>query len=357
MTRYIHCQLKRSNEGETMPPLVPDNSHKLVTIIGGSGFVGRHVVRALAKQGYRIRLAVRRPDLAGHIQPLGRVGQIVPVQANVRYPESLEAACASAYAVINLPGLLYNASPQTFEAVHVFGAEAAGRAAARCGARVFIQMSALGADPDSPSQYARTKAQGEDRARSAFPGSIVLRPSIIFGPEDGFFNRFAAMARFSPVLPLIGGGRTRFQPVFVGDVAEAIALLVERGVADGRTHEFGGPEIYTFKELMRFTLRTVMRRRLLLPLPFAIANAAAALLQLLPKPLLTIDQVQLLRRDNVVSDEAENQGRTLRGLGVAARDIEAIVPAYLYRYRRAGQFTEVEHRLADHTVRQKSDRH
>jgi len=218
-------------------------------------------------------------------------------------------------------------------------------------------MSALGANPDSPSQYARTKAQGEDRARSAFPGAIVLRPSIIFGAEDGFFNRFAAMARFSPILPLIGGGRTRFQPVFVGDVAEAIDLLVERGIADGRTHEFGGPEIYTFKELMRFTLRTVMRRRLLLPLPFAIANVAAALFQLLPKPLLTIDQVKLLRCDNVVSDEAENQGRTLRGLGVTARDIEAIVPAYLYRYRRAGQFTEVEHRLANLTARQKSDRH
>lgn len=340
-----------------MPPLVPDNSHKLVTIIGGSGFVGRHVVRALAKRGYRIRVAVRRPDLAGHVQPLGKVGQIVPVQANVRYPESLEAACTSAYAVINLPGLLYDAGPQTFQAVHVFGAEAAGRAAATSGARVFIQMSALSADPDSPSQYARTKAEGEVRARNAFPGAIVLRPSIVFGPEDGFFNRFAAMARVSPILPLIGGGRTRFQPVFVGDVAEAVDLLVERGLADGRTYEFGGPEIYTFKELMQFTLRTIMRRRLLLPLPFAIANIAAALFQLLPKPLLTMDQVQLLRGDNVVSDEAENQGRTLRGLGLMPRDIEAIVPAYLYRYRRAGQFTETEHRLADLAARRKSDRH
>jgi uncharacterized protein YbjT (DUF2867 family) len=339
-----------------MPPLVPDNSHKLVTIIGGSGFVGRHVVRALAKRGYRIRVAVRRPDLAGHVQPLGKVGQIVPVQANLRYPDTLEAACTSAYAVINLPGLLYNAGPQTFEAVHVFGAEAAGRAATRCGARVFMHMSALGADPDSPSQYARTKAQGEDRARKAFSGAIVIRPSIIFGPEDSFFNRFAAMARISPLLPLIGGGRTRFQPVFVGDVAEAFDLLVERGIADGQIYEFGGPEIYTFKELMQFTLRTVMRRRLLLPLPFAIANAAAAFLQFLPKPLLTTDQVQLLRIANVVSEDAENQRRTLAGLGIATRDIEAIVPAYLYRYRRAGQFTEAEHRLANLAPRQKSDR-
>jgi uncharacterized protein YbjT (DUF2867 family) len=339
-----------------MPPLVPDNSHRLVTIIGGSGFVGRHIVRALARRGYRIRVAVRRPDLAGHVQPLGKVGQIVPVQANVRYPESLEAACASAYAVINLPGVLYSAGAQTFEAVHVFGAEAAARAAAASGAAVFIQMSALGADLDSPSQYARTKAQGEERAARAFQGAIVIRPSILFGPEDDFFNRFAALARISPVLPLIGGGRTRFQPVFVGDVAEAVNLLVQRGMADGRTYEFGGPEIYTFKALMQFVLRTIMRRRLLLPLPVSLAAAAAAILQLLPSPLLTRDQVQLLKSDNVVSSEALNEGRTLHGLGVAARDIEAIVPAYLYRYRRAGQFTEADRRLADVEATQRSDR-
>ncbi|HEX9596410.1 MAG TPA: hypothetical protein VF982_05985, partial [Anaerolineales bacterium] len=199
------------------------------------------------------------------------------------------------------------------------------------------------------------KARAEVRAAKAFPGAIVIRPSIIFGPDDSFFNRFAALARFSPVLPLIGGGRTRFQPVFVGDVAEAINSLVERGLADGRIYEFGGPEIYTFKQLMQFTLRTIMRRRLLVPLPFVMAKAAAAVIQLLPKPLLTMDQVQLLRRDNVVSEEAANQARTLPGLGITPRDIEAIVPTYLYRYRRAGQFTEFGHRLGHLEARQKSD--
>jgi len=327
-----------------MAAAVNDNSHKLVTIIGGSGFLGRHIIRALAKHGYRIRVAVRRPDLAGHVQPLGRVGQIVPVQANVRYPDSLDAACASAYAVINLVGILHRAGPQTFESVHAQGAEAAARAASRAGAAMFIQMSALGANPGSLSAYARTKAEGEVRARDVFPGAIVIRPSIVFGPEDAFFNRFAAMARMSPVLPLIGGG-TRFQPVFVGDIAEAIAKLLDRTVADGRVYEFGGPEVYSFRDLMRFTLRTVMRRRLLLPVPFGIAGVMASILQLLPGALLTQDQVLLLQRDNVVSDKAVNEGRTLKGLGLVPRDIEAIVPSYLYRYRRAGQFTEIERRL------------
>ena len=331
-----------------MPPLVPDNSHKLITVIGGSGFLGRHIVRALARRGYRVRVAVRRPDLAIHLQPLGKVGQIVPVQANVRYPDSLAAACASAYAVINLPGVLYNSRNQSFEAVHVFGAAAASKSAASAGAALFIHMSALGAAKNSPSDYARTKAEGEMRVFDAFPGAMIVRPSIVFGPEDQFFNRFAAMARFSPVLPIFGG-RTRFQPVFAGDVANGIDLLVERGLADGRIYEFGGPEVYTLRDLVQFTLRTIMRRRLLLSLPFAFGNAAAAFLQLLPKPLLTRDQLKLLRMDNVVSPEAEHENRTLRGLGILPRDIEAIVPAYLYRYRRAGQYTEAERRLAELT--------
>ena len=329
-----------------MSPLVPDNSHKLITVIGGSGFLGRHIVRALARRGYRIRVAVRRPDLAIHLQPLGKVGQIVPVQANVRYPDSVAAACASAYAVINLPGVLYNSRNQSFEAIHVFGAAAAAKAAASAGAALFMHMSALGADRNSPSDYARTKAEGEMRVLDAFPGAMIVRPSIVFGPEDQFFNRFAAMARFSPVLPIFGG-RTRFQPVFAGDVADGIDRLVERGLADGRIYEFGGPEVYTLKELVRFTLRTIMRRRLLLSLPIALGNAGAAFLQLLPKPPLTRDQLKLLRIDNVVSAQAEHESRTLKGLGMLPRDIEAIVPAYLYRYRRAGQFTEAEQRLAE----------
>lgn len=315
-------------------------SEKLVTIIGGSGFVGRHTVRALARRGYRIRVACRRPDLAGHVQPLGVPGQIMPVQANVRFPASLQAVSEGACAVINLTGVLYSAGPQSFDAVHVFGAEASGKAAKAAKAKVFIQMSALGAAKDSASDYARSKAEGEARARAAFPGAIVLRPSIIFGPEDGFFNRFAAMSRFSPVLPLIGGGGTRFEPVYVGDVAEAIARLIDRGVADGKSYELGGPEIRSFKELMEFTLETVARRRLLVPVPWSVARLQGMILGMLPKPLLTTDQVELLKSDNVVSEAARREKRTLEGLGIAATGIEAIVPGYLYRYRKAGQFTD-----------------
>ena len=314
-------------------------SDRLITIIGGSGFVGRHIVRALARRGYRIRVACRRPDLAGHLQPLGNTGQIMMVQANVRYPASLAAACEGAYAVINLTGVLYSAGAQSFDAVHVFGAEASAKAAKAAKARLFIQMSAIGADETSAADYARSKAEGEKRARAAFPGAIVLRPSIVFGPEDSFFNRFAGMARFSPFLPLIGGGETRFQPVFAGDLGEAVARLVDRGEADGNTYELGGPETLSFKQLMQFTLDTIGRKRALLTLPWGVAKLQAAVMGLLPKPLLTSDQVELLKTDNVVSDAARRDGRTLEGLGVTPRGIEGIVPGYLYRYRKAGQFT------------------
>jgi NADH dehydrogenase len=241
--------------------------------------------------------------------------------------------------VINLTGVLYSGSTQSFDAIHVFGAEATAKAARAAGATQFFQMSALGADPNSTSEYATSKAEGEVRARTNFPGAIVIRPSIVFGPEDDFFNRFAAMARFSPVLPLIGGGTTKFQPVYCGDVAEAFARLIDAGVASGATFEFGGPETLTFKQILEFVLATVDRKRLLVPLPWAIARAQASILGLLPKPLLTMDQVELLKSDNVVSDDAKRDGRTLEGLGIVPRSIESIVPSYLYRYRKAGQFT------------------
>lgn len=319
--------------------MLVQRSDRLITIIGGSGFVGRHIVRALARRGYRIRVACRRPDLAGHLQPLGNTGQIMAVQANVRYPASLAAACEGAFAVINLTGVLHSAGAQSFDAVHVFGAEACAKAAKGARARMFFQMSAIGADAASASAYARSKAEGEKRARTQFPGAIVLRPSIVFGPEDSFFNRFAELARFSPFLPLIGGGRTEFQPVFAGDIGEAVARLVDAGEADGRAYEFGGPETFSFRELMQFTLDTIGRKRLLLPLPWGIAKLQAVVLGLLPNPLLTTDQVELLRHDNVVSEEARREQRTLEGLGVAPQGIEGIVPGYLYRYRKAGQFT------------------
>ncbi|MCC7480751.1 MAG: complex I NDUFA9 subunit family protein [Hyphomicrobiales bacterium] len=316
-----------------------ENSEKIVTLIGGSGFIGRHIVRALAKRGYRIRVACRRPDLAGHVQPLGTPGQIMPVQANVRFPASLAAACDGATAVVSLTGVLSSRGAQSFDAIHVFGAEASARAAKAAKAQVFIQMSALGADADSGSEYGRTKAAGEAKARAAFPGAIILRPSIVFGPEDNFFNQFAGLSRLAPALPLIGGGQTKFTPLFVGDLAEAIARLIDKGEASGLTYELGGPEVFSFKQLMEFTLETIGRKRLLVPVPWPIAKVMGTVMGLLPFAPLTADQVELLKTDNVVSEAAAREGRDLTGLGITGRSIQGIVPSYLYRYRRAGQFT------------------
>ena len=314
-------------------------SGRLITIIGGSGFLGRHIVRALAKRDYRIRVGCRRPDLAGHLQPLGTPGQVMPVQVNVRYPASVAAACEGAFCVINLTGVLHSSGAQSFDAIHCFGAEAVAKAARAAKAKLLIHMSAIGADAASASEYGRSKAEGEARAKAAFPGAIILRPSVVFGPEDDFFNRFAGLSRFSPALPLIGGGETRFAPVFVGDIAEAVARLIDKGEADGRTYELGGPRELSFQQLMQFTLDTIGRKRLLVPVPWAIATMQAAVLGLLPKPLLTRDQVELLRSDNVVSEQARLERRTLEGLGISPSGIEGIVPGYLYRYRKAGQFT------------------
>jgi uncharacterized protein YbjT (DUF2867 family) len=309
----------------------------LVTVFGGSGFLGRHVVRALARAGYRVRPAVRRPDLAFHLQPLGRVGQIHAVQANLRYPASVEAAVRGADVVINLVGILFERGKQRFEAVQADGAAAVARAAAAEGARM-IHVSALGAQLDSPSLYARTKAAGEAAVLDAAPGATVFRPSILFGPEDDFFNRFAAMARLSPALPLVGGGMTKFQPVFVGDVAQAILRAVGGWAKGGAVYELGGPEVKTFRELMEYVLAVTERRRLLVPLPFGIAKLQAAFLQYLPTPLLTPDQVELLRSDNVVSQAAQAEGRTIEALGIEPTAIDAVVPGYLWRFRKTGQF-------------------
>ena len=309
----------------------------LVTVFGGSGFLGRHVVRALARAGYRIRPAVRRPDLAGHLQPLGRVGQIHAVQANLRYPASVQAAVHGADVVINLVGILFERGKQRFEAVQAEGAHAVAQAAAAAGARL-IHVSALGADPDSPALYARTKAQGEAAVLATVPDATILRPSIVFGPEDDFFNRFASLARIAPALPLIGGGETKFQPVFVGDVALAISRAVGGRAKDGTIYELGGPAVKSFRELMQYVLAVTERRRLLVPLPFGLARLQAHLLQLLPTPLLTPDQVELLRADNVVSQAAQAEGRTLAAFGIEPTALEAVVPSYLWRFRKAGQF-------------------
>ncbi|SDU47770.1 complex I NDUFA9 subunit family protein [Stappia sp. ES.058] len=311
---------------------------KLVTVFGGSGFLGRHVVRALARRGYRVRVAVRRPDLAEHVQPLGAVGQIMPVQANLRHRWSVDRAVQGADAVVNLVGILYEAGAQSFDAVQTFGPRAVAEAARAEGIDTVVHVSAIGADPESPSVYGRSKAMGEAGVFETMPDAVVFRPSIVFGPEDGFFNRFASMARMSPALPLVGGGVTRFQPVFVGDVAEAVAMAVDGKTARGTIYELGGPQMKTFRECLELMLQIIRRKRLLVTLPFSVARIQASVLQLLPNPLLTVDQVELLKSDNVVSDDAIAEGRTLDGLGIEARTLMAILPTYLERFREHGQY-------------------
>jgi NADH dehydrogenase len=310
----------------------------LVTVFGGSGFLGRHVVRALANRQYRIRVAVRRPELAGYLQPLGRVGQIHAVQANVRFPQSVAAVVRDADVVVNLVGILLERGRQRFEAVQVGGAEAVARTASEVGARL-VHVSALGADENATSHYIRAKAAGKKLVLAAAPTATIMGPSLIFGPEDNFFNQFAAMARIAPALPLPGGGHTRFQPAFVGDVAEAIAIAVDGETKPGAIYQLGGPDVRTFRELMEIVLATTERRRLLVPIPFAAMKLQAAFLQFLPKPPITPDQVELLKRDSVVSAEAKAEGRTLEGLGIVPESIGAIVPSYLWRFRKTGQFS------------------
>jgi uncharacterized protein YbjT (DUF2867 family) len=314
------------------------NQDTLVTVFGGSGFLGRSVVRALARRDYRIRVAVRRPELAGFLQPLGKVGQIHAVQANLRYPASVEAAMRDSHVAINLVGILAEGGAQTFDAVQGKGAGTVAQAASAVGARV-VHISAIGADENSPARYARAKAAGEQAVLAATPSATIMRPSTIFGPEDQFTNRFAGLARISPMLPLIGGGLTKMQPVYVGDVATAVADAVDGKAREGATYELGGPEVLTMREIMEIILATTGRDRMLVSLPFGLAKLQAMFLQFAPGALkLTPDQVALLRSDNIVSDAAKAAGLTLDGLGITADSLEAVGPQYLWRFRTTGQF-------------------
>jgi NADH dehydrogenase len=323
------------------------STDRLAIVFGGSGFVGRHIVRALARDGWRIRVAVRRPDLAGFLRPLGVVGQIELVQANLRYPDSIAAALAGANAVVNAAGIQRQSGRQTYEAVHAAGAGAIARAAAAAGVETLVHVSGVGADARSLNAYIASKGRGESAVREASPTAVILRPSVIFGPEDDFLNRFGALARALPALPLFGGGATRLQPVFVGDVALATLAAIDDANAAGRAYELGGPEILTLREIAALTLRIVERRRALVPLPFALARlvawstevASTLSLGAFPAALTTTrDQVELLRHDNVVSAAAIAEGRTLRELGVSPQGIEAVAPSYLYRFRKTGQY-------------------
>jgi uncharacterized protein YbjT (DUF2867 family) len=307
---------------------------RVVTVFGGSGFIGRTLIKRLAKTGAVIRVPVRNPERAKVLKPMGDVGQITPFRIDIRSAHEIAAAVAGADVVVNLIGILYERGVSRFALAH---AEAPGRMAAaaqHAGATRFVHVSAIGADPAAPAAYARSKAAGEAAVRAALPKAVILRPSIVFGPEDDFFNRFAALAQFVPALPLIGGGHTRFQPVYVGDVADAIMVALGDPATDGRTFELGGPRPYSFKALMELMLGEIHRRRLLVPLPFGLAALQAAVLELLPVPLLTRDQVKLLARDNVVGSGA----LTLRDLGIAPTALEAILPTYLDRFRPGGRF-------------------
>src|SRR3979411_3211733 len=310
------------------------NLDTLVTVFGGSGFLGRSVVRALAKRDYRIRVAVRRPELAGHLQPLGKVGQIHAVQANLRYPASVEAAMRDSHVAINLVGILAESGAQKFEAVQGLGAGSVARAAGAVGARM-VHVSAIGADENSLSRYARSKAAGEKAVLAAVPSATIMRPSVVFGPEDQFSNRFAALARISPFLPLIGGGVTRLQPVYVGDVATAVADAVDGNTRQGAVYELGGPEVLTMREIMEIILAVIERRRMFASLPFGLAKLQALALQFAPGPLkLTPDQVELPRSGNVVSEGANAAGVAAEGEGIAPESLEAIAPQYLWRFRQ-----------------------
>lgn len=305
--------------------------NKLVTVFGGAGFVGRHTIRRLAEAGATVRVATRSPSLAGFLRPMGDVGQIVPAAWNPDDPASVAALLDGADMAINLVGILYESRSGDFDRVQGRLPGLIGQAAAAKGVRHLVHNSAIGADPAGKSLYARSKGIGEQAMLAAYPGATILRPSIIVGPDDGFFNRFAAMAKISPFLPLIGGGHTRFQPVFVGDVAAAIMAALTGVASPGATYELGGPSIYSFAELMRWMLKILERRRILLPVPFGVAAKLARVMELSPWPPLTRDQVLLLQSDNVVAEGARN----LHDLRIEATPIELVVPAYLRAFGKA----------------------
>jgi NADH dehydrogenase len=316
------------------------NLPPLVTVFGGSGFVGRHVVRVLAQRGYRIRVAVRRPDLAGFLLPAGNVGQISVVQANLRYRNSVDRAVEGAQFVVNCVGILSESGRNTFDAVQEFGGRAVAEAARGVGAKL-THISAIGANASSASSYGRTKGKAEAAILSIMPDAVILRPSIIFGPEDGFFNKFADMSRLAPALPLIGGGTTKFQPVYVKDVAEAVGRAVDGKLAAGSIYELGGPEVLTFRECLETMLKVINRKQRLVSIPFGLASLIGSITSMVPLMTapITVDQVKLLKTDNVVSTEAEAEGRTLSAIGIRPTMLTSVLPSYLVSYRPQGQFS------------------
>jgi uncharacterized protein YbjT (DUF2867 family) len=308
--------------------------HRRTVVLGGSGFIGRYVVKRLAARGDVVAVGCRNAEEAKFLKPMGNVGQIETLNIAIGDEEVLPAFLAGNDALVNCVGILRESGRQTFDLVHHTGPARLARLAREAGIERLVHISALGADARSTSAYARSKAAGEQAVRDAFPTATILRPSVVFGPEDQFFNRFAAIAMISPVMPLIGGGETRFQPVYVGDVADAVIASLEDPAATGRTYELGGPKVYTLRQLLELMLAEIRRKRLFVTLPFGLAALQARLMSLLPDPPLTPDQVELLKQDNVVSSSA----MTLASLGLPATPIEAILPTYLDRFRRGGWY-------------------
>ncbi len=309
-----------------------------VTVIGGAGFLGRYLVKRLAQQGLQVRVAVRDPEAASFLKPMGDVGQVQPIQANIRNEASIARAVAGADVVINLTGVMFPGGAQSFQAVHEDGAETVARAAAAAGAGRLIHVSAIGADAEANSKYARSKAAGEAMVRAACPEAIIVRPSTIFGAEDHFFNLFGQLATLTPVMPLLGGGKGRMQPVYVGDVAQAIAALARDDAPTGGTYELGGPQVLSMAEIMAMVCEQTGRDRLMMWYPFALAKFYAFFLQLLPWRILTMDQVEMLKVDNVAGGELPG----LDDLGVTPTALNAVLPRYMYRYRKAGRLPSIE---------------
>ena len=306
-------------------------ARRVATVFGGSGFIGRYVVKRLAQQGYIVRVAVRDPEAALFLKPMGSVGQIVPLSASVLNEAAVHRAIEGADVVVNLVGLLTDSRAESFQAVHTEGSERIARISAAAGVMRLIQMSAIGADPNSPSRYASTKGKAEQAVLPAFPAATILRPSVVFGMEDRFFNLFAGLARLSPIMPVISGG-TKMQPVYVGDVADAAMAALASSATEGKTYELGGPRVWTFREILAFILKQTKRDRRLIDIPMGIARMQACVMQFVPGKPLTPDQLIMLSKDNVVSPGALG----LSDLGIVPRPVELVVPPYLARYMPGG---------------------
>jgi len=310
------------------------NNQKIIAIFGGGGFLGKHLMRELTKLGYRVKVATRNPYLKGYLKPLGGPGQIELFKTNIFNQEDIKKILNNCDLVINLVGILYETRKQKFSHIHSQFPHILSNLCNEAGIKNFVHVSALGVKEKHDSKYIQSKLQGEKNIQETFKSSVILRPSIVFGPEDKFFNTFASLAQFSPFLPLIGGGKTKFAPIYVGDVAKAIVKALEQNKSQSEIYELGGPENYSFKELMEILLKEIKKKRFLIPIPFGLAKFQSYFLQMMPNPLLTPDQVEILKYNNIVSGDYP----TLKNLGISGKTIKSILPKYIYRFRAGGQF-------------------